>query len=79
MKARPLLKERHRCARRVRRTADLAGARTVHGSVHRFKYALAYVVAGVCVLRYDNEAGKGDHRHAGGVETEYRFTTLEIR
>jgi Family of unknown function (DUF6516) len=36
--------------------------KSVCGSVHRFKYALAYVVAGVCVLRYDNEAGKGDHR-----------------
>jgi hypothetical protein len=28
-----------------------------------------------CVLRYDNEAGKGDHRHLGAVETPYRFTT----
>jgi hypothetical protein len=36
---------------------------------------LAYVVRGVCVLRYDNEAGKGDHRHVGPVETAYRFTT----
>jgi hypothetical protein len=35
------------------------------------------VVAGVCVLRYDNEAGKGDHRHVGGVETAYRFTSPE--
>jgi hypothetical protein len=35
------------------------------------------VVAGVCVLRYDNEAGKGDHRHVGGVEAEYRFTSPE--
>jgi hypothetical protein len=48
---------------------------SVHGSGHRFKYALAYVVAGTCVLRYDNEAGKGDHRHLGSVETPYRFTT----
>lgn len=45
------------------------------GSVHEFKYRLAYVVAGVCVLRYDNEAGKGDHRHFDGVENTYRFTT----
>ena len=30
---------------------------------------------GDCVLRYDNEAGKGDHRHVGDVETAYRFTT----
>ena len=35
----------------------------VRGSKHRFKYSLALVIDGVCVLRYDNEAGKGDHRH----------------
>ncbi len=48
---------------------------SVRGSLHGYKYALAYVVAEVCVLRYDNEAGKGDHRHFGHVETAYRFTT----
>ncbi len=47
----------------------------VPGSSHDLKYALAYVVDGVCVLRYDNEAGKGDHRHLGSVESDYRFTT----
>jgi len=31
-------------------------------------------VKGECVLRYDNEAGKGDHRHAGKTERPYRFT-----
>jgi hypothetical protein len=46
-------------------------------SSHKFKYRLAYVVSGECVLRYDNERGKGDHRHAGGVETSYVFTTPE--
>lgn len=45
------------------------------GSPHGFKYRLAYVVRGECVLRYDNEAGKGDHRHFGGTERTYRFTT----
>lgn len=45
------------------------------GSVHAFKYRLAYVVHGVCVLRYDNEAGKGDHRHFGDKESAYVFTT----
>ena len=44
------------------------------GSVHRFKYRLAYVVRGVCVIRYDNEAGRGDHRHYGGRERAYAFT-----
>ena len=29
------------------------------------KYSLAYVVEGECVLRYDNEAGKGDHIRLG--------------
>jgi Family of unknown function (DUF6516) len=43
------------------------------GSTHRFKYRLAYVVHGVCVLRYDNEAGKGDHRHYRGKEVAYSF------
>jgi hypothetical protein len=43
------------------------------GSTHRFKYRLAYVVHGVCVVRYDNEAGKGDHRHYQGKESAYAF------
>ena len=49
------------------------------GSSHGFKYRLAYVVDGVCVIRYDNETGKGGHRHAGADETElpYRFASLE--
>ena len=45
----------------------------VRGSAHAFKYRLAYVVDGVCVLRYDNEVGKGDHRHFGGKESAYAF------
>jgi len=47
------------------------------GSPHAFKYRLAYVVDGTCVLRYDNESGKGDHRHYGDSETAYDFTTPE--
>ena len=49
----------------------------VAGSAHRFKYRLAYLVNGVCVLRYDNETGKGDHRHFAGKESAYVFTTPE--
>ena len=45
------------------------------GSAHAFKYRLAYVVRGACVLRYDNEVGKGDHRHFGRRESSYAFTT----
>ncbi len=46
----------------------------VRGSAHSFKLSL--VVEQVCVLRFDNEAGKGDHYHAGGDELPYRFTTV---
>ena len=46
----------------------------VSGSVHEYKYSLAYIVAGRCVLRCDNEAGKGDHRHVGDRETTDAFT-----
>jgi hypothetical protein len=49
----------------------------VRGSTHQLKYRLALVVAGECVLRYDNETGKGDHRHAGDMETGYSFTSYE--
>ena len=47
----------------------------VAGSAHGYKYRLAYVVHEVRVLRYDNEDGKGDHRHFGGKESRYNFTT----
>lgn len=49
----------------------------VPGSAHEFKYRLAYVVGGVCVVRYDNEAGKGDHRHFNGKESPYTFQNAE--
>lgn len=47
------------------------------GSTHRFKYRLAYVVDGECVLRYDNESGKDDHRHYGGHESVYAFAGVQ--
>ena len=47
--------------------------RPARGSRHFFKYRLALVVDEVCVLRYDNESGKGDHRHVGSKEVRYGF------
>jgi len=44
-------------------------------SPHPFKYRLAYVVGQECVLRYDNERGKGDHRHTETAEEPYAFST----
>lgn len=42
---------------------------------HFFKYRLAFIANGVCVIRYDNERGKGDHRHVGPVESDYAFSS----
>lgn len=46
-------------------------------SSHSFKYRLYYGAAGISRVRYDNERGKGDHRHIGDDEQEYVFTTVE--
>ena len=67
---------------------DLAEGETVHirvwrvpqvvpGSGHAFKYSLAYVCDEICVVRYDNERGKGDHRHIGLQEFAYDFIDIE--
>lgn len=45
-------------------------------SGHPFKYRLVYVVDGARVVGYDNERGKGDHRHLGEVERPYDFTDV---
>lgn len=49
----------------------------VRGSGHSFKYRLAYVVDGSCVVRYDNERGKGDHKHLGQQELPIEFTDID--
>ena len=52
--------------------------RPARGSRHSFKYRLALVVDEVCVLRYDNESGKGDHRHFRDEESPYRFVDTDV-
>jgi hypothetical protein len=42
-------------------------------SEHPYKYRLVYVIAGKRVVGYDNERGKGDHKHLGDREEAYRF------
>ena len=39
---------------------------SVPPSEHPFKYRLAYVVNNERVVGYDNERGKGDHKHYDG-------------
>ncbi|MGH8706840.1 MAG: toxin-antitoxin system TumE family protein [Burkholderiales bacterium] len=78
MRAEPLLDERHVLSETT--FAEIVVWRVpapVRGSAHRFRYRLALVVEGTCVLRYDNEPGKGDHRHIGEKEGPYSFSTPE--
>ncbi len=48
----------------------------VEPSTHGFKYSLAYIVGGHRVFGYDNERGKGDHRHVGESEEPFEFSTV---
>lgn len=49
----------------------------IPGSAHRHKYRLYYGYPGRRVVGYDNESGKGDHRHLGGREFAYEFVSVE--
>jgi hypothetical protein len=44
---------------------------------HRLKYRLYCGRNDECLVRYDNEAGKGDHRHYGEWEEPYAFTGVD--
>ena len=42
-------------------------------SEHPFKYRLVFARDGKRLVGYDNERGKGDHRHVGKKEQPYTF------
>ena len=44
---------------------------------HALKYRLFCGRPDACLVRYDNEGGKGDHRHYGDREEPYHFETVE--
>ena len=46
-------------------------------SRHLFKYRLFFGQPGEDRVRYDNERGKGDHRHINGRELPYVFESLD--
>lgn len=46
------------------------------GSPHRYKYRLFFGRHGECLVRFDNEQGKGDHKHVMGVEVPYTFRDI---
>lgn len=44
---------------------------------HGFKYRLHYGFPGQTLVRYDNEKGKGDHKHIRDKEEPYTFTDVD--
>jgi hypothetical protein len=46
-------------------------------SQHRFKYSFFYGRPGERLALFDNERGKGDHKHIGEVESAYVFESVE--
>jgi hypothetical protein len=45
---------------------------------HGYKYRLNYCTAdGITRVRYDNETGKGDHKHINDSELPYKFESLD--
>ena len=44
---------------------------------HGLKYRLYYGKDNDRVVGYDNERGKGDHKHIYNTEKRYRFTSVE--
>ena len=49
----------------------------VRGRAHSYKYRFAIVVDESCVLRFDNEAGKGDHFRLGDRDQPHQFVSLD--
>lgn len=46
------------------------------GSLHRYKYRLYFGKSGTCLVRFDNEQGKGDHKHFKEIESPYLFKDI---
>lgn len=49
----------------------------VLGSRHAYTYSLFYGYEGRRIVGYDNERGKGDHRHLNDHEESYTFSTVD--
>ena len=50
--------------------------KAVPPSDHGFKYRLVFARGGERVVGYDNERGKGDHRHIGAAQKPYKFVDV---
>lgn len=48
------------------------------GRPHALKYRLYCGKNGKVIVRYDNETGKGDHRHVGPAEVESAYVFVSL-
>ena len=46
-------------------------------TTHHYKYRLVYIVDNKRVVGFDNERGKGDHKHWNDAEYPYVFNNIE--
>jgi Family of unknown function (DUF6516) len=75
--AKEILKFKKERGGRIIEVAIWGLANPLTGSLHPYKYRLFYGMSdGTCIVRYDNERGKGDHRHIAETEEPYTFSTL---
>ncbi|HRJ52816.1 MAG TPA: DUF6516 family protein [Candidatus Thiothrix moscowensis] len=51
-------------------------SKPVVGSLHPYKYRFFYGKDGERIVGYDNERGKGDHKHINGHEFPYTFVGI---
>jgi hypothetical protein len=51
----------------------------VPGSAHEYKYRFYAGRDGRTLVRYDNEVGKGDHKHVGAEEIEVPLRFVSMR
>jgi hypothetical protein len=78
MKATILINERHQISDNAFIELVVWDVPTeVIGSDHQYKYRLALIVDQVCIMRYDNERGKGGHKHIGDKEISYAFVDIK--
>lgn len=76
MKGTPVLREKFSHGAGIVELVVWQLPKPVPPSMHGFKYRLVYIVDGARVVGYDNELGKGDHKHLRGAERTYTFVDV---
>lgn len=78
MKAELIFREKQKLDGFIREMIVWRIHKPVSGCRHQFKYRFYFGRDdGTCLVRYDNERGKGDHKHLEGSELPYLFRSLE--